>query len=90
MPRAMPITFVIPAYQPDLQLVALAQGLSDREIPLVVVDDGSAPGCAAIFDAVQRMAGVTVLRHAVNLGKGAALKTAFNHVLVHDPESPGV
>ena len=33
---------------------------------------------------------VQLLRHAVNLGKGAALKTAFNHVLCTYPELAGV
>ena len=28
----------------------------------------------------------TLLRHAVNLGKGAALRTGINHILTHGPE----
>jgi glycosyltransferase involved in cell wall biosynthesis len=51
---------------------------SKREIePVVVIDDGStdATGAAA------REAGAIVLRHEVNRGKGAALKTGFHYAL---------
>jgi putative flippase GtrA len=30
------------------------------------------------------------VKHAVNLGKGAALKTGFNHIFVNDPETAGI
>jgi putative flippase GtrA len=33
---------------------------------------------------------VSVLRHSVNLGKGGALRTAFNHVLLNEPGAIGV
>jgi putative flippase GtrA len=57
---------------------------------VVVVDDGSDAVCDTLFRAVDRHANVTVLRHAVNLGKGQALKTGFNHVLLAHPGAPGV
>jgi putative flippase GtrA len=34
---------------------------------------------------VAALPNVVLLTHAVNLGKGQALKTAFNHVLIHTP-----
>ena len=43
---------------------------------VVVIDDGSQDGTGD----VARACGVTVLTHAVNLGKGRALKTAFDHL----------
>ena len=49
--------------------------------PVVIVDDGSGPAYRDVFTRVAELPGVRVLRHAVNLGKGAALKTAMNHVL---------
>jgi putative flippase GtrA len=55
-----------------------------------VVDDGSRQECWEIFEEAGLVAGVTVLRHAVNLGKGAALKTAFNHALCEWPDAAGV
>jgi glycosyltransferase involved in cell wall biosynthesis len=45
--------------------------------PVVVVDDGSNDDTAACA----RVAGVTVLRHAVNLGQGAALQTGIEYAL---------
>jgi glycosyltransferase involved in cell wall biosynthesis len=42
----------------------------------VVVDDGSRDGTGE----AARAAGVSVLTHEVNLGKGRALKTAFDHL----------
>ena len=57
---------------------------------IVVVDDGSGPEFRQIFDELQSNTAVTVLRHAVNLGKGAALKTGFNHILLAFPDCVGV
>jgi glycosyltransferase involved in cell wall biosynthesis len=85
------IVIAIPAYQPGQSLVELLRdlrGLTDW--PIVVVDDGSRQECWEVFEAAGLVDGVKVLRHAVNLGKGAALKTAFNHALCEWPEAAGV
>ncbi|MFN3325911.1 MAG: glycosyltransferase [Bryobacteraceae bacterium] len=82
---------VIPAYQPAASLCRLVETLlSQRFREILVVNDGSDPACAAIFDRIASLEGVRVLTHAVNLGKGAALKTAFNAALVRHPEIAGV
>jgi putative flippase GtrA len=39
------------------------------------------------FDLAGAISDTTVLRNAVNLGKGAALKHGFNYILVHFPEA---
>jgi glycosyltransferase involved in cell wall biosynthesis len=78
---------VIPAYEPTSKLTDLVRELSADGRTIIVVDDGSSAQCAEIFDAVAAFSNVTVLRHAVNLGKGRALKTAFNYVLLHSPMS---
>ena len=44
---------------------------------LLVIDDGSGEEFAPIFAKAAQMPGVTLLRHSVNRGKGAALKTAL-------------
>lgn len=70
---------LIPAYQPDpslLQLVSRLQHLGCTQI--VVVNDGSTPDRAAIFDQLPDT--VTVLHHAHNQGKGAALRTGLRHL----------
>jgi glycosyltransferase involved in cell wall biosynthesis len=82
---------IIPAYQPGEPLCELVDELLDDEYPFViVVDDGSDSDRRRIFESLAERPRVRVLTHAVNLGKGDALKTAFNEVLVRFPESPGV
>lgn len=82
---------LIPAYNPDEKLMPFVEELRgagyDR---LVVVNDGSKPECQAVFDGLSDLPGVYVLHHAVNLGKGRGLKTAFNFVLQRLPQYPGV
>jgi glycosyltransferase involved in cell wall biosynthesis len=83
---------LIPAYKPSDKLLPLVESLrADRNIGhVVVIDDGSGPECAEIFQAVSQLDGVTLLRHVVNLGKGAALKTAFNYIAVNFINSVGI
>src|ERR1700686_5477599 len=74
---------VIPAYKPGQGLVALARDLqSGSDCAVVVVDDGSGSTFSDLFKEVSRIPGVTVIRNAVNLGKGAALKNGFNYALL--------
>ncbi|MDE3164567.1 MAG: bifunctional glycosyltransferase family 2/GtrA family protein [Acidobacteriota bacterium] len=87
----MAVPVLIPAYRPGDALAGVVEGvLRLSESPVIVVDDGSGPGFAAIFNRCSADGRVRVLHHAVNLGKGAALKTAMNHALVHFPDAPGV
>ena len=69
---------LIPAYEPEQRLISLAAGLKKRGFDIVVVDDGSGSGYREIFDELTQQA--TVLTHAQNLGKGAALKTGMRYI----------
>ena len=81
----MKTALIIPAYKPAKELLnLLAQFQGNDDFLPVVVDDGSGPDFLPVFDALP--AGVTLLRHPQNRGKGAALKTAFRHVLDHCPD----
>ncbi|NRG41076.1 glycosyltransferase [Rathayibacter sp. VKM Ac-2835] len=73
-------TVVIPSLEPDHRLLELIQSLREEEVRVVVVDDGSGPRFAHVF-AESAAAGATVLAHPRNLGKGAALRTAFAHLI---------
>ncbi len=85
------LAVIIPAYRPSAGLVGLVRVLAGYAFAaIVIVDDGSGPDFAATFAAAARFPNVQLLRHAVNLGKGAALKTAFNHVLCAIPDVAGV
>jgi glycosyltransferase involved in cell wall biosynthesis len=57
---------------------------------IVLVDDGNADGARELFDELAGLDGVRVVTHAVNLGKGRALKSGFNYCLVELPEMSGV
>ncbi len=85
------IPVVIPAYKPGPPLVTLVEELLRRGIrSVIVVDDGSGPEFADCFARISGRSGVKVLHHAVNLGKGAALKTGMNAALVAFPDCCGV
>lgn len=82
------IAIVIPAYKPKLSLIDLVKELSERFTNIVVVDDGSGNAYASIFERVRLIGnGVQVLTHSVNQGKGRALKTAFNHLIISNDSS---
>ena len=83
------IIVVIPAYEPDDSLIGLIERLGADFDRFIVVDDGSKTA-DAIFERVAGMPGVTLLRHEVNRGKGAALKTAFAKVIADFPDAAGV
>ena len=88
---AAPVVALIPAYQPDLRLVDLVRGLRAGGIrDLIVVDDGSPPDSAAVFDEVSSMDGCRLLRHESNRGKGRALKTGLALFLERYPRAVGV
>ena len=86
------ISVILPSLDPDEKLPAVIEGLLEvgfRDI--LLINDGSKPENLHYFtDAAAAHPEVTLLHHAVNRGKGAALKTAINYFLVHRPESAGV
>ena len=70
---------VIPAYQPDFNLLTLIEKIHKKgDFSIIVIDDGSSPECKEIFAQAENYG--TVLRHQVNQGKGQALKTAFAYI----------
>lgn len=84
-----PLALVIPAYRPDTRLLELLEALEPAPFPIVVVNDGSGEEFRPLFARCAALAGVEVIEHAVNLGKGAALRTGFNHALCRFPEAAG-
>ncbi len=83
MPSYYEIPVIIPSYEPDEKLIALLAALQEADIRhVVVVDDGSGERYASFFSRAAAFTNCEVLHHAVNLGKGRALKTAFNYCLL--------
>src|SRR4051812_38587657 len=67
---------IVPAYNEEAVIGGVVRTLRTR-YRVIVVDDGSRDRTAAVAHA----AGAAVLRHAINLGQGAALQTGISHAL---------
>src|SRR5699024_653693 len=84
------VTIVIPAYNPDKKLINLVKEIIDSSFEhIIIVNDGSKAESRDIFKYLAKLKECTILNHAVNLGKGRALKTAFNYFLNHHKDSLG-
>lgn len=87
----MRIAAAVPAYKPGRHFLELVTALAKTGIErIMVVNDGSGPDFDEIFRRVADLPRVHVIRHGVNLGKGAALKTALNFAMAEFPEVAGV
>jgi glycosyltransferase involved in cell wall biosynthesis len=75
---------VIPAYNEGARVAAVVAEVA-REVPaerIVVVDDGSRPAVEA-----RALGGAHVVRHAINLGKGMALRTGCERAVALGAEA---
>jgi glycosyltransferase involved in cell wall biosynthesis len=85
------LAVLIPAYRPTASLPDLVRALAAKAIPaIVIVDDGSGPEYREVFSRATAFPNVHLVRHATNLGKGAALKTGINYALCAFPELVGI
>lgn len=77
------IPIIIPAYEPDEKFILLLEKLKQADMTeIIIVDDGSeGEEYQKLFYQAEKMYSCTVLHHAVNQGKGRALKSAFNFCL---------
>ena len=74
------VVVLIPSLDPDGMLGKYVSGLKEEGFQkIVIVNDGSKIDNLEFFP--EEKDGVTILKHAVNQGKGRALKTGFHHVL---------
>ena len=81
---------LIPAYKPDLKMLRLINDLQEKGFfKIIVIDDGSGADYAAIFEAAAQ-AGCLIERHAINMGKGRALKTGINAALLQEKAGLGL
>jgi len=73
----MKVCCIIPAYQESRAITEVVKLSKKYCSCVIVVDDGSTDGTGQIA----KDSGAIVLRHSRNLGKGAALRTGFNHAV---------
>lgn len=69
---------LIPAYEPDSNLLDLLKSLIDKKIFPIVVDDGSGKEYKGIFEEAKKYA--YVICYEKNRGKGYALKTGLKYI----------
>ncbi len=72
---------LIPAYEPDSRFSELAEEVSLAGFQLIIVDDGSGPDYAELFQNAGQYA--VVLTHGENKGKGCSLKTGLTYIQAH-------
>ncbi len=70
----MRVSVIIPVYNHQERVAEVIGQVLQLGLPVFVVDDGSTDDTPSVLAALQ---GITVLRHPVNLGKGAALLTGM-------------
>jgi glycosyltransferase involved in cell wall biosynthesis len=81
---------IIPAYEPDKKLLILIREIKENSnFDIIIVNDGSPENYKFIFSKAENE-GCKVLTHRTNMGKGAALKTAFTYILNETDEEDGV
>lgn len=71
------VWIVIPAYNEEATIGQILHDLCQKNYSVLVIDDCSTDKTKSI--AMQFP--IVVLKHAINLGQGAALETGFNYVL---------
>jgi len=70
----MKTAVIIPVYNHEQRITDVIRQALELGLPLFVVDDGSTDRTPDLIGSIK---GISVIRHPVNLGKGAALLTGF-------------
>lgn len=68
---------VIPVYNHERAIGAVLEGVATHGLPAILVDDGCNDVCARELQRLSERPDVSLLRHDVNRGKGAAVLTGF-------------
>ena len=85
------ITIVIPSLSPGKELTDYTKELIKYNFnKIIIINDGSSFEYDHIFNSLKELKEVTVLKHDVNKGKGAALKTAFNYIKTNGKDIKGI
>ena len=79
LPENFKLSVVMPVYNESATLHEILHRVQAVAIPkeIIIVDDGSADGTRAILRGLENQANMRIVYHERNMGKGAALQTAF-------------
>ena len=69
---------LIPAYEPEKEMVKIAKELKEEGFCVVIINDGSSQECDSLF--VQASEYAAIYTHTHNRGKGAAIKTGLEYI----------
>ena len=62
---------IIPVYNHEGRIADVINGAKTLQYPIIVIDDGSTDDT---YNRIKNIPDITILKHDINLGKGAALK----------------
>ena len=90
----MKLGAVVPVYNHGGPIAGVVAALRAHELPVLLVDDASEPGCAAVLDELAQQSEVFLERLPVNQGKGGAVmagmrraaQLGWTHVLQIDAD----
>jgi glycosyltransferase involved in cell wall biosynthesis len=84
----MKIFIVIPAFNESKRIGLVLNDLVKINLPIIVVDDGSSDKTYQVASGYkEQLKNLLVLRHKINLGKGAALKTGCQAAILKGAEA---
>lgn len=91
MQKAPEVVVLIPSLHPDHLLTEYVDDLVAHGFSrILVVDDGSGPEYAELFQGLTERPGCEVIGYPVNGGKGHALKHGMRYIQEHYPDAPGI
>lgn len=83
------VVVLIPSLNPDNKLITYVNELYKNGLKqIIIINDGSAKEYDKYYDAIKDKC--TLLKHNLNKGKGAALKTGFDYYLKNYKDAVGV
>ena len=68
---------LIPAYKPTENLLPFIHSLEERDLQIILVDDGSGEEFLPLFQRIEEESSAKVIHFPTNRGKGAALKKDY-------------
>ncbi len=68
---------VIPVYNHERTVATVVARVREQGLPVVLVDDGCSDACAKELQRLSALPQISLLKHPVNRGKGAAVRTGL-------------